>query len=44
MSIAVADEGGNLVSHIRMDDAWLGSIDISQADEFPPKGILLFDC
>jgi uncharacterized protein GlcG (DUF336 family) len=29
MNIAVADEGGNLVSHVRMDDAWLGSIDIS---------------
>ena len=29
MNIAVADEGGNLVSHIRMDGAWLGSIDIS---------------
>ena len=29
MNIAVADEGGNLISHVRMDDAWLGSIDIS---------------
>ena len=29
MNIAVADEGGNLVSHVRMDNAWLGSIDIS---------------
>ena len=29
MNVAVADEGGNLVSHIRMDGAWLGSIDIS---------------
>jgi uncharacterized protein GlcG (DUF336 family) len=29
MNIAVADEGGNLVAHIRMDGAWLGSIDIS---------------
>src|SRR6201985_2312213 len=29
MNIAVADAGGNLVSHVRMDDAWLGSIDIS---------------
>jgi uncharacterized protein GlcG (DUF336 family) len=29
MNIAVADEGGNLVSHIRMDGAWIGSIDIS---------------
>jgi uncharacterized protein GlcG (DUF336 family) len=29
MNIAVADEGGNLVAHARMDGAWLGSIDIS---------------
>src|SRR5208283_2055130 len=29
MNIAVADAGANLVSHVRMDGAWLGSIDIS---------------
>jgi uncharacterized protein GlcG (DUF336 family) len=29
MNIAVADDGGNLVSHVRMDKAWIGSIDIS---------------
>ena len=29
MNIAVADEGGNLVAHVRMDGSWLGSIDIS---------------
>jgi uncharacterized protein GlcG (DUF336 family) len=29
MNIAVADAGGNLIAHIRMDNAWLGSIDIS---------------
>ena len=29
MSIAVADEGGNLVAFVRMDGACLGSIDIS---------------
>jgi len=29
MNIAVADAGGNLISHVRMDGAWLGSIDIS---------------
>jgi uncharacterized protein GlcG (DUF336 family) len=28
-NIAVVDAGGNLISHIRMDGAWLGSIDIS---------------
>ena len=29
MNIAVVDTGGNLVSHVRMDGAWIGSIDIS---------------
>src|SRR5262245_43142559 len=29
MNIAVADEGGNIVAHARMDNAWIGSIDIS---------------
>src|SRR6202040_3880368 len=29
MNIAVADAGGNLVAHVRMDNAWMGSIDIS---------------
>lgn len=29
MNIAVVDEGGNLVSHVRMDGAWIGSINIS---------------
>jgi uncharacterized protein GlcG (DUF336 family) len=29
MNIAVVDTGGNLVSHARMDSAWIGSIDIS---------------
>ena len=24
MNIAVVDEGGNLVAHIRMDGAWIG--------------------
>lgn len=28
-NVAVVDAGGNLVSHIRMDNAWVGSIDIS---------------
>ncbi|AIV32455.1 GlcG/HbpS family heme-binding protein [Streptomyces sp. CCM_MD2014] len=28
-NIAVVDAGGNLVAHARMDDAWLGSVDIS---------------
>jgi len=29
MNIAVVDEGGNLVAHVRMDTAWFGSVDIS---------------
>jgi len=29
MNIAVVDAGGNLVAHVRMDKAWIGSIDIS---------------
>jgi uncharacterized protein GlcG (DUF336 family) len=29
MNIAVVDEGGNLVAHVRMDNAWIGSVDIS---------------
>jgi uncharacterized protein GlcG (DUF336 family) len=29
MNIAIVDGGGNLVSHVRMDGAWIGSIDIS---------------
>ncbi|HET6636991.1 MAG TPA: heme-binding protein [Streptomyces sp.] len=28
-NIAVVDHGGNLVAHIRMDGAWIGSVDIS---------------
>jgi uncharacterized protein GlcG (DUF336 family) len=28
-NIAVADAGGGLVAHIRMDGAWLGSVDIA---------------
>ena len=29
MNIAIADSGGNLIAHVRMDGAWRGSIDIS---------------
>lgn len=28
-NVAVVDAGGKLVSHIRMDHAWVGSVDIS---------------
>lgn len=37
MNIAVADEGGNLIAHVRMDDAWLGSIDISIKKAFTAR-------
>lgn len=30
MNIAVVDSGTNLVAFVHMDNAWLGSIDISQ--------------
>lgn len=37
MNIAVADAGGNLVSHVRMDGAWIGSIDISVKKAFTSR-------
>jgi uncharacterized protein GlcG (DUF336 family) len=29
MNVAVVDAGGNLVAHVRQDNAWVGSIEIS---------------
>ena len=37
MNIAVVDDGGNLVAHVRMDDAWLGSIDIAIKKAFTSR-------
>jgi uncharacterized protein GlcG (DUF336 family) len=37
MNIAVADEGANLVAHVRMDGAWIGSIDISIKKAFTAR-------
>ena len=37
MNIAVVDAGGNLVAHVRMDGAWLGSIDISIKKAFTSR-------
>src|ERR1700685_1503122 len=37
MNIAVADAGGNLVAHVRMDNAWMGSIDISIKKAFTSR-------
>ena len=37
MNIAVADGGGNIVAHVRMDNAWIGSIDISQKKAYTSR-------
>src|ERR1700676_3840547 len=37
MNVAVADEGGNLIAHVRMDGAWIGSIDISIKKAFTAR-------
>src|ERR1022692_3356032 len=37
MNIAVADEGGNIVAHVRMDSAWIGSIDISMKKAYTAR-------
>src|SRR6266550_123605 len=37
MNIAIADEGGNLITHVRMDGAWIGSIDISIKKAFTSR-------
>lgn len=37
MNIAVVDGGGNLVSHVRMDSAWIGSVDISIKKAFTSR-------
>jgi uncharacterized protein GlcG (DUF336 family) len=37
MNIAVVDGGGNLVAFARMDDAWLGSIDIAQGKAYTAR-------
>ena len=37
MNIAVADTGGNIVAHVRMDNAWIGSIDISMKKAYTSR-------
>jgi uncharacterized protein GlcG (DUF336 family) len=37
MNIAVADQGGNIVAHVRMDGAWIGSIDISMKKAYTSR-------
>ena len=37
MNIAVVDAGNNLTTFIRMDNAWLGSIDIAQSKAFSAR-------
>lgn len=36
-NIAVVDVGANLVVHIRMDEAWIGSVDISISKAFTSR-------
>jgi uncharacterized protein GlcG (DUF336 family) len=40
-NIAVVDAGGNLVSHIRMDGAWIGSVDIAINKAFTARAFNL---
>jgi uncharacterized protein GlcG (DUF336 family) len=37
MNIAVADAGGNLIAHVRMEEAWIGSIDIAIKNDFTAR-------
>ena len=36
-NLAVVDSGGALIAHVRMDDAWMGSIDIAINKAFTAK-------
>ena len=37
-NLAVVDAGGALIAHVRVDGAWLGSIDISIHKAFTARG------
>ena len=37
VNIAVADDGGSMVAHVRMDDAWIRSIDISMKKAYTSR-------
>src|ERR1700674_4567162 len=37
MNIAVSDEGGNIVGQVRMEGAWIGSIDISMKKAYTSR-------
>ena len=37
MNIAIVDAGGNLVSHVRQDGAWIGSIEISVSEAWTSR-------
>jgi uncharacterized protein GlcG (DUF336 family) len=41
MNVAVVDAGGNLVAHVRMDDAWIGSVDIAINKAFTARAFNL---
>src|ERR1700681_3476974 len=37
MNIAVADEGGKIVAHVRRANAWIGSIDVSMKKAYTSR-------
>ena len=42
-NIAVVDAGGNIVSHVRMDGAWIGSVDIAINKAYTARALDLPD-
>ena len=42
MNIAVVDAGANLVAHVRMDKAWIGSIDIAINKAFTSRAFDIY--
>jgi uncharacterized protein GlcG (DUF336 family) len=42
MNIAVVDEGGNLMAHVRMDGAWIGSIDVAMNKAYTSRAFQIF--
>ncbi len=44
MNIAVADWGGHLIAHVRMDGAWFGSVDISIKKAFTARAFDISTC
>lgn len=44
MNISVADSGGHLIAHARMDGAWFGSIDIAIKKAFTARAFDIPTC